>query len=324
MPAAPLLKPAACPPASRRRSSTIRHRPRQALRTCRSIATSSSTRRSGVCSTSTTRSIAATTARPARRRTIDGRSYVNFASYNYLGLNGHPDVVAAAKAAIDSYGTSVSASRLVAGERPMHRELERALAELLRRRGLRRVRQRPRHQRHRRSAPASSRSDLVLHDDAVHNSVIDGIRLSGATRARLPAQRPRRARERCCAAPRREHRRALIVVEGLYSHGRRHRRPAAPRRAQAALRRLADGRRGALARRARARPGAASPSTSASTRRASTSGWARSARRWPAAAATSPAASELVDILKYHAPGLRLLASACRRRSPRRRSPRSS
>ena len=62
--------------------------------------------------------------------TIDGREYINFASYDYLGLNGHPAVVAAAKAAIDEHGTSVSASRIVAGERPMHRELERALADL--------------------------------------------------------------------------------------------------------------------------------------------------------------------------------------------------
>ena len=62
--------------------------------------------------------------------TIDGREYVNFASYDYLGLNGHPDVVAAAKAAIDEHGTSVSASRIVAGERPLHRQLEAALADL--------------------------------------------------------------------------------------------------------------------------------------------------------------------------------------------------
>ena len=44
---------------------------------------------------------------------IDGRSYINFASYNYIGLNGDPRIAAAAKAAIDRYGTSVSASRLV-------------------------------------------------------------------------------------------------------------------------------------------------------------------------------------------------------------------
>src|SRR6187401_2319971 len=55
----------------------------------------------------------------------EGRELVNFASYDYLGLNQEPAVAEAAKAAIDECGTSVSASRLVAGERMMHRELER-------------------------------------------------------------------------------------------------------------------------------------------------------------------------------------------------------
>src|SRR3984893_14466155 len=55
---------------------------------------------------------------------IEGRSFINFASYNYIGLNGHPDIVSATKAAIDRYGTSVSASRPVSGERPVHRDLE--------------------------------------------------------------------------------------------------------------------------------------------------------------------------------------------------------
>src|SRR5919198_3715979 len=49
---------------------------------------------------------------------IDGRTYINFASYNYVGLNGHPDIAAAAKAAIDRYGTSVSASRPAPANRP--------------------------------------------------------------------------------------------------------------------------------------------------------------------------------------------------------------
>src|SRR5262245_37599386 len=44
---------------------------------------------------------------------IDGKDVLNFASYDYLGMSGDPRVVAAAKKAIDSYGTSVSASRLV-------------------------------------------------------------------------------------------------------------------------------------------------------------------------------------------------------------------
>ena len=46
------------------------------------------------------------------------------------GLNGDPRVAAAAKQAIDRYGTSVSASRIVSGERPMHRALEAALAQM--------------------------------------------------------------------------------------------------------------------------------------------------------------------------------------------------
>ncbi len=62
------------------------------------------------------------------RTRIAGREYLNFSSYNYLGLSGHPAVSAAAKAAIDRYGTSVSASRPVSGERALHRELEGAIA----------------------------------------------------------------------------------------------------------------------------------------------------------------------------------------------------
>src|ERR1044072_8320980 len=62
------------------------------------------------------------------RTQIDGRSLINFSSYDYLGLNGHPEIVQAAKEAIDRYGISCSASRVVAGERPVHRSLERALA----------------------------------------------------------------------------------------------------------------------------------------------------------------------------------------------------
>ena len=59
---------------------------------------------------------------------IEGRTYDNYSSYDYLGLNGHPEVQTAAVRAIEQYGTSCSASRLVAGERPLHRELEAALA----------------------------------------------------------------------------------------------------------------------------------------------------------------------------------------------------
>jgi 7-keto-8-aminopelargonate synthetase-like enzyme len=62
---------------------------------------------------------------------IGGHEYVNFASYNYLGLSGDPEVTAAAVAAVERYGTSVSASRLASGEKPLHRELELGIADFL-------------------------------------------------------------------------------------------------------------------------------------------------------------------------------------------------
>ena len=62
---------------------------------------------------------------------IAGREMINFSSYNYLGMSGDPVVAQAAKEAIDQFGTSVSASRLVSGEKTLHGELERGIAELL-------------------------------------------------------------------------------------------------------------------------------------------------------------------------------------------------
>jgi 8-amino-7-oxononanoate synthase len=54
---------------------------------------------------------------------------VSFASNDYLGLSRHPAVVAAAHAALDRWGAGAGAARLVAGSRPVHTELEAALAE---------------------------------------------------------------------------------------------------------------------------------------------------------------------------------------------------
>ena len=94
---------------------------------------------------------------------IEGRRYVNFSSYNYLGLNGDARVNTAAEAAIERYGTSVSASRLVAGERPVAARTGERARRGLRRGGLRGVRQRPCHQReHDRLAVRPE--DLILHD----------------------------------------------------------------------------------------------------------------------------------------------------------------
>ncbi len=60
--------------------------------------------------------------------TIEGRTVVSFASNDYLGLSAHPAVAAAARDAIDRWGTGATASRLVVGSRPVHHDLEDALA----------------------------------------------------------------------------------------------------------------------------------------------------------------------------------------------------
>ena len=58
----------------------------------------------------------------------DGRAVVQFASNDYLGLTQHPKVVAAAHDALDRWGAGAGAARLIVGSRPVHSELERALA----------------------------------------------------------------------------------------------------------------------------------------------------------------------------------------------------
>ena len=59
---------------------------------------------------------------------LDGAPVVSFASNDYLGLSAHPAVIGAAHAALDRWGAGAGASRLVTGSRPVHTELEAALA----------------------------------------------------------------------------------------------------------------------------------------------------------------------------------------------------
>jgi 8-amino-7-oxononanoate synthase len=146
---------------------------------------------------------------------IDGREYLNFSSYNYLGLSGHPAINRAAKDAIDRYGTSASASRLVAGERLIQRELEEALAELYEVEDCIVFV----------SGHATNVStigylfgpkDLVIHDSLIHNSVLEGVKLSGSAR-RSFLHNDTAALDGILAEIRGQFERVLIVVEGHYS-----------------------------------------------------------------------------------------------------------
>jgi len=66
---------------------------------------------------------------PEGKLAPDGRAVVSFASNDYLGLTQHPAVVAAAHTALDRWGTGSGSARLIVGSRPVHTELEHALAE---------------------------------------------------------------------------------------------------------------------------------------------------------------------------------------------------
>ena len=66
---------------------------------------------------------------PEGKLAPDGRPVVSFASNDYLGLTQHPAVVAAAHAALDRWGAGAGSARLIVGSRPVHSELEAALAE---------------------------------------------------------------------------------------------------------------------------------------------------------------------------------------------------
>ena len=66
-----------------------------------------------------------------RQTLIDGKPVLNFAWCDYLGLSQHPDLIEASKAAIDTYGTSISACRMVSGDTPLHRELEQEIAKTI-------------------------------------------------------------------------------------------------------------------------------------------------------------------------------------------------
>src|SRR5467141_3375893 len=66
---------------------------------------------------------------PEGKLAPDGRPVVSFASNDYLGLTQHPAVIAAAHAALDRWGAGAGSARLIVGSRPVHSELEAALAD---------------------------------------------------------------------------------------------------------------------------------------------------------------------------------------------------
>ena len=146
---------------------------------------------------------------------VDGKEVINLASYNYLGMSGHPRTAEAAKEAIDKYGTSASGSRLIAGEKPLYKELEAAIADW----------------KHTEDSVVlvgghstnvtfvgcfCSERDLILYDALSHNSITQGCQLSKSD-TKAFSHNDFEMLETMLRAARDKYEKILIIVEGVYS-----------------------------------------------------------------------------------------------------------
>jgi glycine C-acetyltransferase len=146
--------------------------------------------------------------------TVQGQQVLNFCANNYLGLSSHPEVIAAAKRAIDSHGYGMSSVRFICGTQDIHKQLEARIAEFL---GMQ-------------DAilyaaafdanggvfePLLGEDDAVISDELNHASIIDGIRLCKAQRLRYKNNDMADLEVQLQAAA--GARRRLIVSDGVFS-----------------------------------------------------------------------------------------------------------
>jgi glycine C-acetyltransferase len=124
-----------------------------------------------------------TTPQSASIRTADGREVLNFCANNYLGLADHPDIIAAAKDALDTHGFGLASVRFICGTQDLHKQLEATIAKFFgtddailytscfdANGGL--------------FETILNEEDAVISDGLNHASIIDGIRLCKAERRR--------------------------------------------------------------------------------------------------------------------------------------------
>ena len=123
------------------------------------------------------------TPQSATIRTSDGREVLNFCANNYLGLADHPDIIAAAKDALDTHGFGLASVRFICGTQDLHKQLEAAISKFFGTEdtilytscfdangGL--------------FETILTDQDAVISDALNHASIIDGIRLCKAQRRR--------------------------------------------------------------------------------------------------------------------------------------------
>lgn len=157
-----------------------------------------------------------TTPQSAVIKTTEGKEVLNFCANNYLGLSSHPDVIEAAKQAIDSHGFGMSSVRFICGTQDIHKELEQKIAEFVGTEdailyaaafdangGL--------------FEPLLGKEDAIISDSLNHASIIDGIRLCKAARYRFASNDMADLEAKLKEADANGARRKLIATDGVFS-----------------------------------------------------------------------------------------------------------
>ena len=160
------------------------------------------------------RSLRSMMSAPTGRVLLDGCEVISLASTNYLGLSTHPQVIKAACESVQEYGTGASGSRLIAGNSHLYEELESKIAAMLNTEAalvfssgyLANIG----------TIPALvGEEDLILSDERNHISLIEGCRLSKATKRIYRHCDPEHLKELLSESSR--FRRRLIVTDGVFS-----------------------------------------------------------------------------------------------------------
>ncbi|MHC4405302.1 MAG: aminotransferase class I/II-fold pyridoxal phosphate-dependent enzyme [Planctomycetota bacterium] len=147
--------------------------------------------------------------------TVGGREVIRYSSFDYLRMAGNPQVAAAAREAIDQFGTSASASRLVGGDNTILKELDEEIARFV---GTEAALVFP-------SGYGTNASllghlfgqdDLILYDELAHNSIVQGSLLSKARWRPFP-HNDVDFLDNLLGDVRGKHRRVVVAIEGVYS-----------------------------------------------------------------------------------------------------------
>ena len=145
-----------------------------------------------------------------------GEEVINFCSNNYLGLSDNPDVIQAAKDAMDSHGFGMSSVRFICGTQDIHKELEQKIAEFYQTEdtilyaaafdanaGV--------------FEPLLTKEDAIISDSLNHASIIDGVRLCKAARYRYQNSDMLDLENQLIAANENGARFKIIVTDGVFS-----------------------------------------------------------------------------------------------------------